>query len=279
MDTPQGSTDPGSGYVPPVTDRVVGDTSTYVTRPSYAPNPAAQIGVGENVLTVRNRIQWGPIVGGVVAAIASFLLLSILGIALGASVLGPENPNQELGTWAAIWGAFSIIAAFFIGGWIAARTAAVDGSFAGLMNGLLVGAAGLLFVIWLSASGLGNLFGMLGSGVSGVLNVAASAVPAAQDATGATADDAGNAVEDATGVNIDNPEEAVGQATDAAAGAVAEAGDAIGTAANDPATFEAVRNGALGTFLALLLPIVAATLGGWVGKYERDELVRGTGAA
>lgn len=279
MDAPQGSTDPGSAYVPPMADRVVGDTTTYVTRPSYAPSPAAQVAVGENVLTVRNRIQWGPIVGGVVAAIASFLLLSILGIALGATVLGPQNPNQELGTWAAIWGAFSIIAAFFIGGWIAARTAAVDGSFAGLMNGLLVGAAGLLFVIWLSASGLGNLFGLVGSSVGGILNAAVSVVPAAQEATGTSATEAGNAVEDATGVNVDNPEQAVDQATDAAAGAVDQAGDALGAAANDPATFEAVRNGALGAFLALLLPIVAATLGGWVGKYEREELVRGTGAA
>ena len=60
--------------------------------------------VGENVLAVRNRVQWGPIIAGVLAAIVVFLLLTILGFALGASVLDPANTAGEIGTWAAIWG-------------------------------------------------------------------------------------------------------------------------------------------------------------------------------
>lgn len=58
----------------------------------------------------------------------AFLLLTILGFALGASVLDPANTAGEIGTWAGIWGAISAIVAFFLGGWIAARTAAVDGA-------------------------------------------------------------------------------------------------------------------------------------------------------
>src|SRR5215208_5810734 len=143
--------------------------------------------VGENVLAVRNRVQWGPIIAGVLAAIVAFLLLTILGFVLGASVLDPANTAGEIGTWAAIWGAFSAIVSFFLGGWIAARTAAVDGAFAGVMNGLMVGSAGLLFIIWLTASGLGNLFGTIGSTVGSVLNVAATAAPAAQDAANVNA--------------------------------------------------------------------------------------------
>src|SRR5919112_957321 len=115
-------------------------------------------GAGENVLAERNPAAWGPIIAGVLAAIVAFLLLTILGFALGASVLDPANTAGEIGTWAAIWGAISAIVAFFIGGWIAARTAAVDGAFAGVMNGLMVGAAGLLFIIWLTARRPGNLF-------------------------------------------------------------------------------------------------------------------------
>ena len=102
----------------------------------YDPGPVRRgmTGVGENVLAVRNRVQWGPIIAGVLAAIMAFLLLTILGFALGASVLDPVNTAGEIGTWAAI----SAIVAFFLGGWIAARTAAVDGAFAGTMNGLTV---------------------------------------------------------------------------------------------------------------------------------------------
>src|SRR3990170_3964197 len=74
--------------------------------------------VGENALAVRNRVQWGPIIAGVLTAIVTFLLLTILGFALGASVLDPANTAGEIGTWAAVWGAISAILAFFIGGWI-----------------------------------------------------------------------------------------------------------------------------------------------------------------
>jgi hypothetical protein len=130
--------------------------------------------VARPVLPVRNRVQWGPIVAGVLTAIVLFLLLTILGLALGASVLDPANTAGEIGTWAAVWGAITAIVSFLIGGWIATRSAVIEGTFAGLLNGLCVGIAGLLLIIWLTASGLGNLFGTIGSTVGSVLNVAAS---------------------------------------------------------------------------------------------------------
>jgi len=234
------------------------------------------IGVGENLVPVRNRVQWGPIISGVVAAIVSFLLLTILGFALGASVLDPSNTAGEIGTWAAVWGAITAVLSFLIGGWIAARSSAVDGTFAGLLNGLMVGATGLLLIIWLSASGLGNLFGTIGSTVGTVANVAGSVAPAAQDAANVNATQAGNQVEEATGINVDDPQ----AAATAVAGQVQEVAEQAQEAiaeADNPQTFDAVRKGALGTFLGLLLPLVAGALGGWLGRYERTDLVHGTG--
>lgn len=244
----------------------------------HDPGPARRgtTGVGENVLAVRNRVQWGPIIAGVLSAIVVFLLLTILGFVLGASVLDPANTAGEIGTWAAIWGAVSAVAAFFIGGWIAARTAAVDGSFAGVINGLMVGAAGLLFIIWLTASGLGNLFGTIGATVGSVLNVAATAAPAAQDAANVDANQAGNVAEEQTGINLDDPQAAATAVAGQVQQATEQAEEAI-AAADNPQTFEAVRNGALGTLLGLLLPLLASALGGWVGRYERTDLVHGTG--
>ena len=232
--------------------------------------------IGANVLSVRNRVQWGPIIAGVIAAIVVFLLLTILGIALGASVLDPANTAGQIGTWAAVWGAVTAIVAFFLGGWIAARTAAVDGTFAGVMNGVTVGAAGLLLIIWLTASGLGNLFGTIGSTVGTVLNVAATAVPAATDAANVNPDQAGTAVKQTTGINVDNPQAAATAVAGQIQQAANQAGEALAKADN-PQTFEAVRNGALGTFVALLVPLLASAVGGWVGKYRREELVYGTG--
>jgi hypothetical protein len=242
--------------------------------------PSIRVGtstsVGENVLSVRNRVQWGPIIAGVLAAIVAFLLLTILGFALGASVLDPANTAGQIGTWAAVWGAISAIVSFFVGGWIAARTAAVDGAFAGVINGLMVGAAGLLFIIWLTASGLGNLFGTIGATVGSVLNVAANAAPAAQDAANVNANQAGNAIEQQTGIDVDNPQAAATAVAGQVQQAANQAEKAI-AAADTPQTFEAVRKGALGTLIGLLLPLLASALGGWVGRYERTDLVHGTG--
>lgn len=250
---------------PPMTDQVV------VQRPGTfgrASPIAAPTLVGENLLPVRNRLQWGPVAGGVVSAMSAFLLLTVLGIALGASVLEPRDTGEEIGRWAAAWGAFSVIAAFLIGGWIAARTASVEGSFAALMNGFVAGATALLLVIWLSFSGLGNLFGTIGASVGAIANAAAAAVPAAVTP---------GEVQTATGVDPANPDAAIDQAGQAAQEAADQAGRTL-AAADNPQTFEAVRNGAIGTFLGLLLPLVAATLGGFMGKHTRQELVIGSGA-
>lgn len=257
--------------LPPSSDRPV--------RPVVPPAPVVveEALVARPVLPVRNRVQWGPIVAGVITAIVVFLLLTILGIALGASVLDPANTAGEIGTWAAVWGAFTAIVAFLVGGWIAARAAVVEGSFAGLLNGLCVGIAGLLLIIWLTASGLGNLFGTIGSTVGSVLNVAASVAPAAGDAANINPQQAGNQVEQATGIDVNNPQAAatavVGEVQQATEQATEQAQTTLQQADN-PQTFEAVRNGAFGTFVILLVPLIASAIGGWLGKYQREDLVQ-----
>lgn len=229
--------------------------------------------ITRSLLPVRNRVQWGPIVAGVVGAITAFLLLTILGIALGASVLDPANTAGEISQWAAVWGAITAVLAFFVGGWIAARSSAVDGTFAALMNGLMVGATGLLLIIWLSATGLGNLFGTIGTAVGSVANVAAAVAPTAGDTANVDVTQAGNQVEEATGIDVDNPEAAATQVAGEVQDVADQARETL-AAADNPETFEAVRNGAFGTFLGLLLPLLAGALGGWLGRYERTDLVQ-----
>lgn len=253
--------------LPPSSDRPI--------RP-VTPTPTVVVDdalIARPVLPIRNRVQWGPIVAGVLTAIVLFLLLTILGIALGASVLDPANTAGEIGTWAAVWGALTAIVSFLVGGWIAARAAVVEGPFAGLLNGLTVGIAGLLLIIWLTASGLGNLFGTIGSTVGSVLNVAAAVAPAASDVANVNPDQAANQVEQSTGIDVNNPEAAatavVGQVEQAT-----EQAQATLRQADNPQTFEAVRNGAFGTFLILLVPLIASAVGGWLGKYQREELVQ-----
>lgn len=247
MDSP--GTNPNDPLTPPTTVR------ERVSAPAYVAPATHVTTVHDNhddlLAPRKNRVQWGPIIAGLISAITIFLLLTVLGIGIGASVLDPNNAGDNAGTFSAIWGAISAILAFFVGGWIAAKTAAVGGEFGGLMNGVMVGAAGLVLIIYLTSTGLGNLFGTLSSNVGDIINATAT-------------------VAQEEGVS---PEEAQDEAADVAAQAQ-EAVEDI-----DPnVAFEAVRNGAIGTFLGMLLPLVAAGLGGYLGHNTRYDVTVGTGA-
>ncbi len=241
-----GNYDPGEVSTG-VGDRVIG------TQPLATDS---NVRMGENTLGARNRVQWGPIIAGLVSAIATFLLMTVLGIALGASVLDPANTSGDIGTWAAVWSAISAILSFLIGGWVAAKTAAVDGPFAGLMNGLMAGAAGLILILWLTSSGLGNLFGTLSSNIGDIANLGQDV--AQQE--GITATD----VQDEVSTQVDDVQ--------------AQAEEVVGDLDSE-STFDNIRNSAFGTFLGLLLPLIAAALGGYLGHNKRAELIYGSSGA
>lgn len=149
--------------------------------------------IGENVMTVRDRVQWGPIAAGTITSLVTLLVLSVLGLAIGASAFEPGTDAADWGTAAGIWGGISAIAAFFLGGWVAARTAAVGGRFAGVMNGLMAGAATLLLLLWLTTTGVTNFLGFLGNNIADIAAVASDTV---QTASPANADGAVNSAYD-----------------------------------------------------------------------------------
>jgi hypothetical protein len=122
--------------------------------------------IGTNVVTARDRVQWGPILAGAVSGLIIMLILTVLGLAIGASAFEPDTDLSDWDTWAGVWGGLSAVIAFLVGGWVAARTAAVSGAFAGLMNGLMAGATILLVLAVLTATGLTNLIGFLGGNLA-----------------------------------------------------------------------------------------------------------------
>jgi hypothetical protein len=110
----------------------------------------------------RDSVRWGPIFAGLLTALASFLLLSTLALAIGLTV-APGNADQDqTGAAAGIITAVIGLVSFFIGGLVAGRSAAVGGRGTGALNGFLVWALGMLVVLALAAFGLGQLFGAAG---------------------------------------------------------------------------------------------------------------------
>lgn len=131
------------------------------------------------------RVSWGAIFAGVVITLITQLLLSILGIAIGASTINPmteQNPANGVGTGAGIWFVISSLIALFAGGWVAGRLAGVPRATDSLLHGLLSWGLATLFLFYFLTSTIGSLIGgtfsILGSGLSAAGNAAAASAPA-----------------------------------------------------------------------------------------------------
>lgn len=139
---------------------------------------------GHDAFLRRDRVRWGPIIAGLVTTIATMLVLTLLGLAVGMSAFEPTDAGaNEVSTAAAIWGAVSALVAFFLGGWVAAKSSAVDGDASGALNGFLVGAAALALLIWLIGIGLGNLFGAVSNNLGDIINLGTEANVTAPEGT------------------------------------------------------------------------------------------------
>jgi hypothetical protein len=241
---------------PPLADRVDGPhtVETHVVGGRALAGPITT-GVEDHDL-----IRWGPILAGVVTALAVMLFLTVLGIALGLSAFTGDRDLQTWGTAAGIWGGLSALLAFFFGGWMAGRGSAPGPNRNGVLNGFVTGALTLILLVWLATS---TLTGVLGFFASTVTDLAGAVGPAAPEALEAT--------------NVDVP------ADPAAVEDVAtDAGEAIQEALpEDPAAAAAeaaedATPGAWGTVLAILLALGAAILGGVLGQANERTLFRGT---
>ena len=111
-------------------------------RAGRAPEPLRYTGPapGAEVMPfVRHSlVEWAPTWGGMFVSIGVLLLLSALGVAVGVS---------SGTTGVAIWGAISVIIAFFVGGWFCGRTLNFGSSLVAAAHGLLVWAVSIVFAI------------------------------------------------------------------------------------------------------------------------------------
>jgi hypothetical protein len=185
-----------------------------------------------DTVEVKNRVQFGPIIAGVLTAIATLLILTVLGLAIGSSALEPRDAGKGLGFGAAAWGIASALIAFFLGGWVAAKTAAVAGAGSGIINGLMVGAAIIVIVLWLTGTGVSSIIGTLGSNIGDITNLAKTSGTSTQD--------------------------------------IQQQAQQVDT----KQVFDTVKNSAWGTLAGLILPLIAAGIGGLVGHNERREVIQ-----
>lgn len=113
----------------------------------------------------KDRIRWGPILGGLFVAIATQLILSALGTAIGLI-------TASSGILTGIWTVVSLLIALFVGSWVAAAGCSPMNKKTALLHGLILWATTLALSAWLLASGVSGAFGVVASNAGEVLNQA-----------------------------------------------------------------------------------------------------------
>lgn len=134
---------------------------------------------------LRNRVSWGAILSGVVAAMVVQLLLNILGIGIGASSLDAANTGDNptasgFSLTAGIWWTLSGIIASFVGGVVAGRLCGTSDNNTAHWHGFVSWCVATLAIFYLLTSAVGGIIGgtfnALGSTVGAAGRGAASAV-------------------------------------------------------------------------------------------------------
>lgn len=129
-----------------------------------------------------SRVSWGSLLLGVVVALGVMLLLTLLGIALGFTVIDPKqeaDPLAGIPLGTAIYFIIAHIIALAIGGYAAARLASSSWSSASVLHGTGVWALVAILMVFAATTTVGALVSGTASLVSTITGGAAQAVSAA----------------------------------------------------------------------------------------------------
>ena len=206
--------------------------------------------VSATMAVPRDRVRWGPIIAGLFAALCTLVVLSVLGIAVGASTYDPGDPARTFGIGAGIWAGISALIAFFVGGWLAARSAAVRGHGNGTLNGAMVWITAIPVMLFLLGGGLWS-----------------ATTTAAQSATDLTQG----------GINIDLGNDA--QTASAQVSPDTTAAETQQQSQQQPAVSprqqeraaDVTARSAWGVLVSMVLGLAAAAVGGYVGARREDR--------
>lgn len=133
-------------------EEVVHTTTSYPSTTAYSTVAPSYV----------RRISWGAIIAGLIVALVCQILLSMLGVAIGASTVDPlqeQRPLEGLGTGAAIWWVVSSLISLFLGGCVAGRLAGVPRKGDGALHGIIMWGTATLITLLLAGTAVGGLFG------------------------------------------------------------------------------------------------------------------------
>lgn len=210
----------------------------------------------EDVIPVHSRIAWGPILAGAVLALATYLLLTLVGAALGLSIHGRVS-DRGLAVGAVVWAVLVTAWSLFVGGFVASLFTTGENKFEGVVYGLIVWAVVFAMIVGLVSAGVRAGFGAM--------------VGVAQTAGNVSA--ANGNWEDLARRNGATDADIARARTDMA-NAPASIRDAVNDPANRQAAEEHATRAAWYSVLGTVLSMLAAGIGGYAGSGPTFRLIR-----
>ncbi|HEU4685334.1 MAG TPA: hypothetical protein VFS39_12595 [Nitrospira sp.] len=135
------------------------------------------------------RIKWSAVFAGWAVGLAVHMLLTLLGLGVGAWAidLRDANPAEGVPTGAGIWTGLSMLISAFIGGYVTSRLSGSTDRGDGMYHGVVVWGVNWLVFAWLTTTAMSTMIGgafsmfgttlqMLGQGLSGGASSAVSQI-------------------------------------------------------------------------------------------------------
>ncbi|MBD2409657.1 hypothetical protein FACHB389_12100 [Nostoc calcicola FACHB-389] len=166
----------------------------YVNRVGDDVIPPESTVVGR-VTEYHDRVRWGPIISGVLVALATQLILSALFGAIGATSIArsgaPRSITPDIAGNVGFWSTIGLLISLFVGGWVTTRASGPMNRNTALLNGAIFWATTLAISSWLLASGVSGAFGIAASNAGQVINQAQqSGTPVPRNVPNVTAEEA-----------------------------------------------------------------------------------------
>jgi len=192
-------------------------------------------------------VNWSAVWVGALSAAAAVVLLGLIGLAVGAHLLGPEHrvvDLKKIGIGALAFSIFTAFLAFVIGGWVAGKVGGFLRSEPAMLHGAIVWLITIPALTMLAGIGAGSALGAWHGGMVTTSN--SNEAP------------------------FERPEALGAGATEAERqqyrDQMAEYRSKVEQWKKD--TPKATRNAALGTVTALLLGLMGSVVGGWMASGE-----------
>jgi hypothetical protein len=120
-----------------------------------------------DLVGVRSRVSWGAIAAGAMVALTIYIVLTMVGVALGIE-LAVRGTGDQFGAGAAIYSIVVLLLAMFFGGWATSRLAVGESKLEAVLYGLILWGVLFMGMVWLLSTGLRSGFGALFGTASGV---------------------------------------------------------------------------------------------------------------